>query len=56
MNLKNSIFLFGWLITMLFNIPAFAQDSSYNLIKKELTKEQRALLQKERDYLQSSRD
>jgi hypothetical protein len=56
MNLKNSIFLFGWLITMLFNIPAFAQDSSYNLIKKELTKEQRALLQKEREMIKSNRE
>lgn len=56
MKLKNSILVLGWLVIMLFNLQTFAQDSNYSLIKKELTKEQIALLQKEKEMIKSNRE
>ena len=41
---------------MLFGTAIFAQDSSYDLIAKELTTDQRALLQKERAEMKTNRE
>ena len=46
MKLKTIILSLSFLSLMLFNTTVFAQDSSFSLIQKELTEQQRNLLQK----------
>ena len=56
MKLKNIILTVSFIGLMVFNTTLFAQDSSYNLIKKELTQKQMDLLQKEREVIKTNRD
>jgi hypothetical protein len=56
MKLKTIIYTVSFMSLMFFNTALFAQDSSYDLITKELTKEQRYLLQKERKVMKTNRD
>ncbi|ARV14981.1 hypothetical protein BTO07_07395 [Polaribacter sp. SA4-12] len=56
MKLKTIIYTVSFMSLMFFNTTLFAQDSSYDLITKELTKEQRDLLQKERTVMKTNRD
>ena len=55
MKLKTIIYTVSFMSLMCFNTTLFAQDSNYDLITKELTKEQRALLQKEREVMKLNR-
>ena len=41
---------------LLFSHAVFTQNSSYDLITKELTKDQKALLQKEREVMKTNRE
>ena len=56
MKLKTIIYTISFMSLMLFNTTLFAQDSNYDLITKELTKEQRSLLQEERAAMKTNRD
>ena len=56
MNFKTIIYSLSFMSLVLYQIPTFAQNSSYDLISKEFTKEQRALLQKERALMKVNRD
>ena len=55
MLLKKILFIFSFISCMLFNVKMVAQESNYDLIKKELTNEQKKLLQKEQELLKSNR-
>lgn len=56
MKLKTIIYTAIFMSLMLFNTALFAQDSNYDLITKELTNEQRGLLQEERATMKTNRD
>ena len=56
MKLKTIILSLSFLSLMLFNTTVFAQDSSFSLIQKELTEQQRNLLQKEKDVMKINRE
>ena len=56
MKLKNIILTLSFIGLMTFNTTLFAQDSNYNLIKKELTQKQIDLLQKEREVMKANRE
>ncbi len=56
MKLKTIILTLNFLSLMLFNTTVFAQDSSFNLIQKELTKQQRDLLQNEKEVMKVNRE
>ena len=56
MNLKNGILTLSFLGLLLFHSSVIAQESNYNLIKKELTEQQLALLQKEREIIKANRE
>lgn len=56
MKLKTIILSLSFLSLMLFNTTVFAQDSSFSLIQKELTEQQRNLLQKEKEVMKINRE
>ena len=56
MKLKTIILSLSFLGLMLFNTTVFAQDSSFSLIQKELTEQQRGLLQKEKEVMKTNRE
>lgn len=56
MNLKNGILTLSFLGLLLFHSSVIAQESNYNLIKKELTEQQLALLQQEREIIKANRE
>lgn len=56
MKIRNIIIRLAFMSVILFSSGVFAQESSYKLITKELTKEQKALLQKERDVMKANRE
>lgn len=56
MKLKTIIVPLSFFSLMLFNTTAFAQDSSFGLIQKELTKQQIDLLQKEKEVMKTNRE
>ena len=56
MKLKNIILTLSFFSLMLFNTVISAQDSNFNVIKKELTKQQRDLLEKEKLVMKTNRD
>ena len=56
MKLKNIILTLNFFSLMLFNAVVFAQDSSFNLIQKELPQQQRNLLQQEKEVMISNRE
>ena len=53
---KNSIHTLSILCLMFFSNMLFAQKSGYDLIVKELTIEQKTLLQKEREIMKTNRE
>ena len=56
MKLKKGLLIIGYLGLMLFNAAVFSQDSEFHLITKELTIEQRDLLDKERELIKNNRE
>merc|ERR1739844_488694 len=54
-NIKKTTFTLVLLVVMMISVNVFAQDANYNLIKKEFTKEQIDLLQKEREVIKANR-
>jgi len=44
MLLKKILFIFSFISCMLFNVKMVAQESNYDLIKKELTNEQKKIV------------
>ncbi|TXD54397.1 MULTISPECIES: hypothetical protein [unclassified Polaribacter] len=56
MTLKNIMLIISFISLMLFNTTLFAQDSNYNLIKKEVTQKQINLLQNERTVMKANRE
>ena len=55
MKTKTVITIIGSICLMFLSTTMLAQDSNYSLISKELTKEQRALLQKEKEIMKANR-
>ena len=47
--------MISFMSLMFINTPLFAQGSNYDIIYKELTKDQRELLQKEREVMKANR-
>ncbi|PWG06441.1 hypothetical protein DIS07_01015 [Polaribacter aquimarinus] len=56
MKIKTIILQISFMSLMMFGSAIFAQESNYKLITKELTKEQKVLLQKEREIMKANRD
>ena len=55
MKLNKNILTIGFLSLMLYNTPFFAQKSKFDVIRKELTKQQMNLLQREKEVIKANR-
>ena len=55
MKLNKNILTIGFLSLMLYNTPFIAQNSRFDVIQKELTKQQRDLLQNEKEVMKANR-
>ena len=55
MKFKTILYMISFMSLMFINTPLFAQGYNYDIIYKELTKDQRELLQKEREVMKANR-
>ena len=55
MKFKTILYTISFMSLMFINTPLFAQDTNYDIITKKLTKDQRELLQKEKEVMKVNR-
>jgi len=55
MKFKTILYTISFMSLMFINTPLFSQDTNYDIITKKLTKDQRELLQKEKEVMKVNR-